>query len=95
MQHIAEGKSIQVAPAETFVIERRGLDGSGFRTLVEVPDGVEHLGTRDPVNFSFGGRPKIEECFRCVRRGAYEIRFVSGRPWQTATHVVTTTATCR
>lgn len=49
MQHVAEGESIEVAPAETFVIERRGLDGSGYRTTVEVPDGVEHVGTRDPI----------------------------------------------
>ncbi len=95
MQHVAEGESIEVAPAETFVIERRGLDGSGYRTTVEVPDGVEHVGTRDPIPRNFGGRPKIEESFRCVRQGSYEIRFVSGRPWQSATRVVTTKATCR
>jgi len=95
MQRIAEGEVIEVAPAETFVIERRALDGAGYRTSVETPEGVEHIGTGEPVSRNFGGRPKVEETFRCTRPGFYEIRFVSGRPWQSATQVVTSKATCR
>lgn len=94
MQRVPEGGSIEVVPAETFVIERRGRDSSGLRTTVEVPDGVEHLTTGKPTKEGFGGKPRIEETFRCSRRGAFEIRFVSGRPWQSATRVITTKATC-
>lgn len=95
MRRIAEGETIEVAPAESFVIERRALDGAGYRTSVEAPDGVVHVGTRDPVSENFGGRPKVEETFRCIRPGVYEIRFVSGRTWQKETHVVTSRTICR
>lgn len=94
MKHVTEGTAIDVAPAETFVVERRGLEGSGFRTTIDVPNGVEHLGSRTHASSEFGAKPLIEETFRCNIRGVFEIRFVSGRPWQTATHIVTTKATC-
>jgi hypothetical protein len=94
MKHVPEGAAIEVAPAEAFVVERRGLEGSGFRTIIDVPDGVEHLGTRANVSGNFGAKPLIEETFRCNIRGIFEIRFVSGRPWQTASHTVTTKAIC-
>lgn len=94
MRHIAEGATIDVSLAETFVVERKALDGAGYRTAVETPDGVEHVGTGELAASQFGGRPTVQELFRCMRPGLYEIRFVSRRPWQEETHVVTSRARC-
>lgn len=95
MKHTTAGETIEVPPAETFVIERRSSAGGGGRTEILVPDGVVHVGTNDPdPSDSFGGRPKIREKFQCLRPGTFEIRFVSGRPWETEHKTVTTTVIC-
>lgn len=95
MKRVAEGGSIEIAPAEVFVIERRALDGAGFRTSIEAPEGVVHRGTRDPTTSNFGGHPKVEETFECERRGRFEIRFVSRRPWEEGSRVVVSKVFCR
>lgn len=96
MLHIPEGETIQVQPAETFVIERRSVAGGGAQSKVEVPDGVLHVGSLNPDPLEmFGGRPKIQEKFRCLRAGKFEIRFVSGRQWEKDVRTVITTVICR
>lgn len=95
MKYATEGETIEVPPAETFVIERRSLAGSGGQTEIEVPDGLLHVGTHDPApSDSFGGRPKVSEKFRCLRPGKFEIRFISGRPWEAERRTITTTVIC-
>jgi hypothetical protein len=96
MQFATAGEAIRVPKAKTFVIERRSLAGSGGKTEIQIPEGVVHLGTREPnPSDSFGGRPKICEKFQCLHEGDYEIRFISGRPWETSRKTVTTKVICR
>ena len=95
MVRVDEGGRIEVGPSEIFVVERRGLETSGFRTIVKVPQGVRHCGTVEPQTNTFGGRPKIGEQFRCDRRGTFEIEFVSKRPWEAGGRTIKTTVSCR
>lgn len=90
-----EGNTLEVPTSETFVVERRSLAGGGARTEIEVPDGIVHVGTRNPEpTTSFGGRPIIKELFQCTRAGKFEIRFVSSRPWEKAKYTIITTIIC-
>lgn len=96
MIHVAEGSTIEVAPTQHFVIERRSFAGGGAQTRVEVPSGLKHLSTIEPdASDLFGGRPKIGECFVCLHVGHFQIRFITGRPWEKVNHTVTTTVICR
>lgn len=96
MQRTKEGETLEVPIGETFVIERRSLAGGGARTLIKTPDGITHVGSRDPEpTDSFGGRPLIEERFRCTKAGKFDICFESGRPWEATTLTVVTHIICR
>lgn len=95
MLRTLQGETVQVRPNETFVVERRSVAAGGAQTKIEAPDGVEHVGSRDPVpSEMFGGHPRIDEEFRCLRAGRFEIRFVSGRPWEEAIRTIVTTVVC-
>ena len=97
MRLIEEGGRIEVARGEVFAITRRGLEGAGYRTSVQVPDGVSHVGTPEMSSATavFGGRPRIAEQFRCERAGEFDVRFVSARPWAEGDHVVVSRVICR
>jgi len=76
---------LAVSIGEIFAVERQDNALSGFRTDLEVPEGVDHLGTVRRPPEGFGGAIRVLERFRCTRAGRFSIGFVEGRAWESDT----------
>lgn len=80
---------------EEFGIARDDQGTSGYRTHVETPAGIVHLGTERAASGGFGGSVEIVDKFRCQYAGRFTISFNEGRPWEEGTVRRTTSVTCR